>query len=114
MGGSYECYRSSDGFSFNLFISIIIPNPNSRHHIDRLGSRNQLIQMVNFWAGKDLEGYLQLEARVKARMALVNATTIADENLLEHESEKKEKNYRDHQLLALKENVPELEKDSIQ
>ena len=82
--------------------------------IDRLGSRNQLIQMVNFWAGKDLEGYLQLEARVKARMALVNATTTADENLLEHESEKKEKNYRDHQLLALKENVPELEKDSIQ
>lgn len=80
--------------------------------IDRLGSRNNSIQMVNFWAGKDLESYLQLESRVKARMALVSATTTADENVLEDEKqsskEKQEKNYRDHQLLLFQENIPDL------
>jgi superfamily II DNA or RNA helicase len=83
--------------------------------IDRLGSRNQAIQMVNFWAGKDLEGYLQLEARVKARMELVSATTTTDENLLEEQvQQEKEKNYRDHQLLLFKEHVPELETEGVQ
>ncbi len=86
--------------------------------IDRLGTQNAYIQMVNFWAGKDLESYLQLESRVKARMALVSATTTADENLLEDEKhsskEKQEKSYRDRQLLLFKENIPELNNEGIQ
>lgn len=83
--------------------------------IDRLGSRNQAIQMVNFWAGKNLESYLQLESRVKARMELVSATTTTDENLLEEQvQQEKEKNYRDHQLLLFKEHVPELETEGVQ
>ncbi len=86
--------------------------------IDRLGSHNEFIQMVNFWAGNDLESYLNLEQKITTRMALVSATTTTDENLLEEQpqevKENKEKNYRDHQLLLFKENVPELDSDGIQ
>ncbi len=83
--------------------------------IDRLGSQNEFIQMINFWAGKDLESYLQLETRVKSRMKLVDAATTTDENLLEEKKQsEREKNYRDHQLILFKKNVPELNDDGIQ
>ena len=42
--------------------------------IDRIGSRNQTVQMVNFWPTEDLDQYIGLQNRVEARMALVDAT----------------------------------------
>jgi len=42
--------------------------------IDRLGSKNKSIQLVNFWPTKDLDSYINLKERVEARMALVDVT----------------------------------------
>ena len=50
--------------------------------IDRLGSKNEKIQLVNFWPTKDLDNYINLKERVEARMALVDVTATADDNVL--------------------------------
>ncbi len=47
--------------------------------IDRIGSRNQVVGMVNYWPIKGLDHYLNLQSRVEARMALVDATATGDE-----------------------------------
>ena len=74
--------------------------------IDRLGSINDSVQLVNFWATDDLNKYLNLKSRVEARMALVDVSTTSSDNiLLPNEVErlaKEELNYRDQQLLKLK------------
>ena len=50
--------------------------------IDRLGSRNRQVTMINFWPTKDLDRYLDLKNRVEARMALANvAATGLDDPL---------------------------------
>lgn len=80
--------------------------------IDRLGSQNKQIQMLNFWATPDLDLYLNLEMRVKARMALVDITATADDNILQDEvgeQETAELNYRAEQLKKLKDNPLDLE-----
>lgn len=81
--------------------------------IDRLGSRNTQIQMLNFWATKDLDAYLNLETRVKARMALVDVTATNDDNILNEnnnaENEKNDLNYRAEQLKKLKDTPLDLE-----
>ncbi len=53
--------------------------------IDRLGSKNKQIQLVNFWATKDLDQYINLKNRVEARMALVDVTATGEENILNTE-----------------------------
>lgn len=50
--------------------------------IDRIGSRNTKIQLVNFWPTQELDDYINLKPRVEARMALVNLTATGDENPL--------------------------------
>ena len=50
--------------------------------VDRLGSTNEHIQMVTFWPDVDLESYINLESRVKSRMALGDASASGEENLL--------------------------------
>ena len=54
--------------------------------IDRIGSRNKIVQMINYWPTKDMNLYLNLETRVRARMALADATATGDENYLENEN----------------------------
>jgi superfamily II DNA or RNA helicase len=81
--------------------------------IDRIGSKNQQIQMLNFWPTKHLDEYLNLETRVKARMVLVDVTATNDDNILsennEAENEKNELNYRAEQLKKLSETPLDLE-----
>jgi superfamily II DNA or RNA helicase len=76
--------------------------------IDRLGSTNKVIQMVNFWATAELDVYLGLKARVETRMVLVDLTATGDDNLLSEE-DNEELNYRHHQLEKLKNDVLDLE-----
>ena len=79
--------------------------------IDRLGSRNAQIQLVDFWPDVELDEYIQLEARVKGRMALMDASATGEENVLEGKSadEMNDLIYRRRQLEQLQEEVLDLE-----
>ncbi|MEY4529817.1 MAG: hypothetical protein RLZZ156_538 [Deinococcota bacterium] len=77
--------------------------------IDRIGSQNQSIQMVNFWATPDLNAYLNLKNRVESRMALVDITATAQDNPLSMEQIRADLSYRDQQLLRMKDEVLDLE-----
>ncbi|MFM6252811.1 MAG: C-terminal helicase domain-containing protein, partial [Dolichospermum sp.] len=50
--------------------------------IDRIGSLNHTVQLVNFWPTDDLNKYINLKNRVEARMALVDITATGEDNLL--------------------------------
>ena len=67
--------------------------------IDRIGSRNDYIQLVNFWPNVSLDEYINLNARVENRMTLVDATATGDDNLLT--SEQADLDYRKEQLKKL-------------
>ncbi len=81
--------------------------------IDRLGSTNKRIQLVNFWPTDDLNKYLNLKDRVEARMALVDITATGADNLLDAEQIQElieeDLTYREKQLLRLKDEVIDLE-----
>ncbi|MCC5612383.1 phospholipase D-like domain-containing protein [Nostoc sp. CHAB 5834] len=81
--------------------------------IDRLGSVNDKIQLVNFWPTKDLDQYINLKTRVEARMALVDVTATGEDNLLSNEQiedlVEQDLKYRDKQLKRLQEEVLDLE-----
>jgi hypothetical protein len=81
--------------------------------IDRIGSPNSSIHLVNFWPTDDLNKYINLKHRVEARMALVDITATGDDNLLAGQLDRdlveQELHYRDQQLLKLKDEVLDLE-----
>ena len=79
--------------------------------IDRIGSRAELVKMINFWPTDDMELYLNLQHRVKARMALADAAATGDGNSLEDSEEhaRTELNFRDQQLLHLKDEIGDLD-----
>lgn len=79
--------------------------------IDRLGSTNKCIQLVNFWPDIDLDEYIQLEGRVKGRMVLMDTSATGEENVLEAKanSEMNDLKYRRKQLKQLQEEVLDLE-----
>ena len=81
--------------------------------IDRIGSRSEKVYMHNFWPTKDLDKYITLKERVEARMALVDIASTTDDNLLSQENIKdliqEDLQYRDKQLLRLKDEVLDLE-----
>ena len=81
--------------------------------IDRLGSKNKSIQLVNFWPTKDLDNYINLKERVEARMALVDVTATGEDNILNTEQLQEliadDLKYRNKQLKKLKEEVLDLE-----
>ncbi|SPD74216.1 conserved hypothetical protein [uncultured Desulfobacterium sp.] len=81
--------------------------------IDRLGSLNDTIQLVNFWPTRDLDNYINLKERVEARMALVDVTATGEDNILNteqiHELISDDLKYRNRQLKKLKEEVLDLE-----
>ena len=54
--------------------------------IDRLGSQNKQIQLVNFWPNITLDEYINLKERVESRMVITDITATGDENLLKGES----------------------------
>lgn len=81
--------------------------------IDRLGSINQTIQLVNFWPTKDLDNYINLKERVEARMALVDVTATGEDNILNTEQLEElitdDLKYRNQQLKKLQNEVLDLE-----
>ncbi len=81
--------------------------------IDRLGSRNATIQLVNFWPTRDLDNYINLKERVEARMALVDMTATGEDNVLNTEQIEDlitdDLKYRYHQLKKLKDEILDLE-----
>jgi SNF2 family DNA or RNA helicase len=81
--------------------------------IDRIGSINPKVQLVNFWPTQDLDKYISLKTRVEARMALVDLSATADDNLLNTEEIEEliteDLRYRDRQLKRLREEVLDLE-----
>ena len=83
--------------------------------IDRIGSPNTAVQLVNFWITQDFDQYINLRDRVESRMALMDLTATGEDNLLDEELVEKDLNYRDKQLLRLQDEVLDLEdfNDSI-
>ncbi|WP_024338929.1 helicase-related protein [Bradyrhizobium japonicum] len=78
--------------------------------IDRIGSRNVTIRMINFWPTEDLNKYLRLKDRVEARMALVDLSATGDDDLLNARAEADgDARWRDEQLLRLRDEVFDLE-----
>lgn len=79
--------------------------------IDRIGSQNQSIKLVNFWATKDLDEYINLQQRVRGRMVLLDVSATGEENIIETGSSKEMKDleYRKKQLKRLQNEVVDLE-----
>ncbi len=81
--------------------------------IDRLGSMNTKIQLVNFWPTEDLDNYINLKARVESRMALVDITATGEDNILNTEQIEDlitaDLKYRNTQLKKLQDEVIDIE-----
>jgi hypothetical protein len=79
--------------------------------IDRIGSINTLIQLVNFWPNIELEEYINLEQRVSGRMVLLDISATGEENVIEQQSgnQMNDLEYRRKQLLKLQDTVIDLE-----
>lgn len=76
--------------------------------IDRIGSRNAFIQLVNFWPDMDLDEYIRLKDRVETRMKISVMTSTGDDDLINAE-EKGDLEYRKQQLKRLQEEVVDIE-----
>jgi SNF2 family DNA or RNA helicase len=76
--------------------------------IDRIGSKNNQIQLVNFWPDISLDEYINLKAKVETRMKIVNMSATGDDNILSDE-EKTDLEYRKQQLKRLQEEVVDIE-----
>lgn len=76
--------------------------------IDRIGSRNKYIQLVNFWPDVTLDEYIDLKAKVETRMKIVDMTATGDDNILSDE-EKTDLEYRKSQLKRLQDEVVDIE-----
>lgn len=75
--------------------------------IDRIGSKNSQIQMVNFWPNMTLDEYIRLKERVENRMVIMDMTATGDDNVLDNESSDLE--YRKQQLQRLQKEVVDLD-----
>lgn len=76
--------------------------------IDRIGSKNERIQLVNFWPDVDLDEYINLKSRVETRMKISVMTSTGDDDLINAE-EKGDLEYRRAQLQRLQEEVVDVE-----
>ncbi len=78
--------------------------------VDRLGSVNAVIQLVNFWPNMELDEYINLEARVSGRMVLLDISATGEENVIEQDAkEMNDLEYRRRQLMQLQDAVLDLE-----
>jgi ERCC4-related helicase len=75
--------------------------------VDRIGSVNKVIQLVNFWPNLELDEYINLESRVKNRMVMLDLSATGEDDLLTSES--KDLAYRKEQLKRLQEEVMDIE-----
>lgn len=78
--------------------------------VDRLGSKNKYIQLVNFWANMELDEYINLESRVSGRMVLLDVSATGEENIIDTSNkEMNDLSYRAKQLKELQNQVVDLE-----
>ena len=79
--------------------------------VDRLGSKNDRIQLVNYWPNMELDEYINLEARVTGRMVLLDISATGEENVIEFDESKamNDLEYRKKQLQKLQNEVVDLE-----
>ncbi len=77
--------------------------------IDRIGSDNKHIQLVNFWPNIDLDEYINLEGRVKNRMVMVDIAATGEENIISKDQTMNDLEYRRKQLEELQDRVLDLE-----
>lgn len=78
--------------------------------VDRLGSKNTQIQLINFWPNMELDEYINLEARVSGRMVLLDISATGEENVIDESAkEMNDLEYRRKQLQQLKDAVVDLE-----
>lgn len=75
--------------------------------IDRIGSKNKCIQMINFFPAMELNEYLGLEARVKGKMTTLNLVSTGDEDVLTPEMN--DFYFRKRQLERLHDEVIDIE-----
>ena len=76
--------------------------------VDRIGSKNSVIQLVNFWPNVTLDEYIDLKAKVETRMKIVDMTATGDDNIISDE-EKTDLEYRKAQLKKLQDEVVDIE-----
>lgn len=76
--------------------------------IDRIGSKNDYIQLVNFWPDMELDDYINLKGRVETRMKITVMTSTGDDDLINPE-EKGDLEYRKQQLQRLHDEVVDIE-----
>lgn len=78
--------------------------------VDRLGSRNERIQLVNFWPSVELDEYINLENRVKQRMKMLDLSATGEDDVIAEDSNTmKDLEYRRNQLVQLQDAVIDLE-----
>ena len=77
--------------------------------IDRIGSKNQVIQLVNFWPNMELDEYIHLESRVSGRMVMLDMSATGEENVITDSDSMNDLEYRKKQLKQLQDQVVDLE-----
>lgn len=77
--------------------------------VDRIGSKNKAIQLVNFWPNMELDEYINLEARVSGRMVMLDMSATGEENVIVDSGEMNDLEYRKKQLKQLQDQVVDLE-----
>ena len=76
--------------------------------VDRIGSKNESIQLINFWPDMDLDEYINLKGRVETRMKISIMSSTGDDDLINAE-EKGDLEYRKQQLKRLQDEVVDIE-----
>jgi hypothetical protein len=76
--------------------------------IDRIGSKNNVIQLTNFWPNISLDEYINLKARVEGRMRMVNLAATGNDNPID-QADNAELEYRKNQLERIQNEVVDLE-----
>ena len=79
--------------------------------IDRIGSKNKQIQLINFWPNMELDAYIKLEQRVRGRMILLNSSATGEDDII-NETDPGVMNdieYRKNQMMRLQDEVVDLE-----
>jgi hypothetical protein len=78
--------------------------------IDRIGSVNDKIQLVNFFPNMELDSFIDLIARVKGRMVMLDVSATGEDNIISQDSsEMQDLDYRKRQLIQLQDKVLDLE-----
>lgn len=76
--------------------------------VDRIGSKNACIQLVNYWPDVELDEYIQLKARVEERMRITVMTSTGDDDYI-NADERGDLEYRRHQLEQMRDEAVDLE-----